>query len=210
MGIDWKIKGRQFGNCNCNYGCPCQFNAPPTDNYCHGMGAFLIDEGFFDKVDLAGVKAVSMMKFPGPIHEGDGEMQIILDSNSSSDQRNAIQSIIYGEETEPMATAFSMYVSMMKKIYDPLIKSIELDINIETRICNLKAEDIITTKTEPIKNPITGEEHRARINLPNGMEFKEAEMGSGTTVANAAFETNFKGTYVQIARLNLTPKGIPN
>ena len=79
MGIDWKIKGRQFGNCNCNYGCPCQFNAPPTDNYCHGMGAFLIDEGFFDKVDLEGVKAVSMMKFPGPIHEGDGEMQIILD-----------------------------------------------------------------------------------------------------------------------------------
>ena len=32
MSIDWHIKGRQFGNCNCNYGCPCQFNAPPTDN----------------------------------------------------------------------------------------------------------------------------------------------------------------------------------
>ena len=99
---------------------------------------------------------------------------------------------------------------MMKKIHDPLIKNIELDINIETRICNLKAEDIITTKTEPIKNPITGENHRARIGLPHGMEFKEAEMGSGTTVANAAFETNFKDTYVQIALLNLTPKGIPN
>ena len=210
MSIDWHIKGKQFGNCNCNYGCPCQFNAPPTDNYCHGMGAFLIEEGYFGNIDLSGTRSVFMAKWPGPIHEGKGQMQIILDSNSSSDQRNAIQSIIYGEETEPMATAFSMYVSMMKKIYDPLIKSIELDINIETRICNLKAEDIITTKTEPIKNPITGEEHRARINLPNGMEFKEAEMGSGTTVANAAFETNFKDTYVQIARLNLTPKGIPN
>ena len=131
------------------------------------------------EIDLSGVKAVSMMKFPGPIHEGNGEMQIILDARSSKDQQNAIQSIIYGKETEPMATAFSMYVSMMKKIHDPLIKNIELDINIETRICNLKAEDIITTKTEPIKNPITGENHRARINLPNGMEFKEAEMGSG-------------------------------
>ena len=210
MNIDWHIKGKQFGNCNCNYGCPCQFNAPPTDNYCHGIGAFLIDEGFFGDTDLAGVKAVSMMKFPGPIHDGDGEMQIILDSNSTLMQQNAIQSIIYGKETEPMATAFSMYVSMMTKIHHPLIKNIELDINIETRICNLKAEDIITTKTEPIKNPITGDPHRARIVLPKGMEFKEAEMGSGTTEAYAAFDTNFKDTYVQIASLNLTPKGIPS
>ena len=210
MNIDWHIKGKQFGNCNCNYGCPCQFNAPPTDNYCHGIGAFLIEEGFFGDTDLAGVKAVSMMKFPGPIHDGNGEMQIILDSNSTLSQQNAIQSIIYGKETEPMATAFSMYVSMMKKIHDPLINNIDLDINIETRICNLKAENIITTKTEPIKNPITGDSHRARIVLPNGMEFIEAEMGSGTTEAYAAFDTNFKDTYVQIASLNLTPKGIPN
>ena len=210
MNIDWHIKGKQFGNCNCNYGCPCQFNAPPTDNYCHGIGAFLIEEGFFGDTDLAGVKAVSMMKFPGPIHDGNGEMQIILDSNSTLIQQNAIQSIIYGKETEPMATAFSMYVYMMTKIYHPLIKNIELDINIETRICNLKAENIITTKTEPIKNPITGDPHRARIVLPKGMEFKEAEMGSGTTEAYAAFDTNFKNTYVQIASLNLTQKGIPS
>ena len=210
MNINWHIKGKQFGNCNCNYGCPCQFNAPPTDNYCHGIGAFLIEEGFFGDIDLVGVKAVSMMKFPGPIHEGNGEMQIIVDSHSSADQQNAIQSIICGKETEPMATAFAMYVSMMKKIHDPLVKNIELDINIETRICNLRAEDIITTRTEPITNPITGDPHRVRIALPNGMEFKEAEMGSGTTKAKAAFNTNFKDTYVQIAILNLTPKGIPN
>ena len=31
---------------------------------------------------------------------------------------------------------------------------------------------------EPIRNPVTGEEHRALITLPNGFEFKEAEMGN--------------------------------
>ena len=51
MSIDWHIKGRQFGNCNCNYGCPCQFNAAPTDNYCHGMGAFLIDSDYKSVID---------------------------------------------------------------------------------------------------------------------------------------------------------------
>ena len=33
-------------------------------------------------------------------------------------------------------------------------------------------------RAEPIRNPVTGEEHRARIQLPNGFEYKEAEMGN--------------------------------
>ena len=210
MSIDWQIKGRQFGNCNCVYGCPCQFNAPPTDNYCQGIGAFLIEEGFFGNINLSGVRAVSMMKFPGPIHEGKGEMQLILDANSNTEQQKAMETIMYGKETEPMATSFAMYVSMMEKFHDPLIKNIELDIDIETRISNLKVEDIITTKTKPITNPITGKEHRARINLPDGIEFKEAEMASGSTIGKGAFSTNFTDTYVGIALINLTPQGIPS
>jgi len=210
MSIDWHIKGKQFGNCNCNYGCPCQFNAPPTDNYCHGMGAFLIEEGYFGDTDMRGVRSVFMAKWPGPIHEGKGQMQIIIDKNLTSNQQKAIQSIMYGRETEPMATAFSMYASTMEKIHDPLFKNIELNIDLESRKCNLQAEDIISTTTKPITNPVTGVEHRARINLPNGIEFREAEMGSGSTKANAAFETNFNDTYVQIAILNLTSQGIPH
>ena len=31
---EWTIKGREFSNCNCDYGCPCQFNALPTDGTC--------------------------------------------------------------------------------------------------------------------------------------------------------------------------------
>ncbi len=210
MTIDWRIKGKQFGNCNCNYGCPCQFNAPPTDNYCHGMGAFLIEEGYFGNIDLSGTRSVFMAKWPGPIHEGKGQMQIILDSNSTSDQQNALKSIMYGKETESMATAFAMYASTMETIYEPLIKKINLEINLETRICKLQAEEIISTTTKPIINPITGAEHRAKIHLPNGIEFHEAEMGSGSTKANAAFKTDLNETYVQIAILNLTPQGIPS
>ena len=210
MSTDWHIRGKQFGNCNCNYGCPCQFNASPTDNYCHGMGALLIESGHFGNIDLSGVRSVFMAKWPGPIHEGKGQMQIILDSKSTVEQQNAIKSIMYGEETEPMATAYAMYVSTMEKIHEPLIKNIQLEINLQTRICNLKVEEIISTSTKPITNPVTGEEHRAIIKLPKGIEFREAEMGSGSTKANAAFKTDFKDTYVQIAILNLTRRGIPD
>jgi hypothetical protein len=36
----------------------------------------------------------------------------------------------------------------------------------------------VAVEVQPIRNPVTGEEHRARIVLPDGFEYKEAEMGN--------------------------------
>ena len=35
--VQWEFKGREFINCNCAYGCPCQFNALPTDGTCRAV-----------------------------------------------------------------------------------------------------------------------------------------------------------------------------
>ncbi len=43
--VNWEIKAREFANCNCAYGCPCQFNALPTDGTCRAAVGFLIDQG---------------------------------------------------------------------------------------------------------------------------------------------------------------------
>ena len=37
----------------------------------------------------------------------------------------------------------------------------------------------IDARGEPIRNPVTGEETRARINLPSGFEYDVAEQGRG-------------------------------
>ena len=29
-GVEWRLTGEEMSNCNCAWGCPCQFNAPPT------------------------------------------------------------------------------------------------------------------------------------------------------------------------------------
>ena len=34
-------------------------------------------------------------------------------------------------------------------------------------------------KKEKIRNPVTGDTHRARINLPHGFEYEVAEIGRG-------------------------------
>ena len=34
--IDWLIAGKSFGNCNCDYGCLCQFESLPIHGGCSG------------------------------------------------------------------------------------------------------------------------------------------------------------------------------
>jgi hypothetical protein len=46
------IKGPKFVTCNCNYGCPCEFNAPPTREVCEGFEAMQIEERYFGDVRL--------------------------------------------------------------------------------------------------------------------------------------------------------------
>ena len=73
----WSIEGPHFINCNCDYGCPCQFNALPKDGYCRAVVAFKIDEGYFGDVSLNGLSAFNLYSWPGPIHKGGGTMQLL-------------------------------------------------------------------------------------------------------------------------------------
>src|ERR1700731_4917312 len=54
---------------------------------------------------------------------------------------------------------------------------------------------------EPIKNPVTGQEHRARIALPNGFEYKEAETGNTVSCRVSSGDKltfELKNTYAQL------------
>jgi hypothetical protein len=43
----WEIKAKEFANCNCAYGCPCQFNALPTHGNCEAAVAMEIEKGHY-------------------------------------------------------------------------------------------------------------------------------------------------------------------
>ena len=68
--IGWRIKGRELGNCNCDYGCPCQFNALPTRGNCEAAVGYEIDEGNFGGIKLDGLRAAGVYYWPAPVHEG--------------------------------------------------------------------------------------------------------------------------------------------
>ncbi|EAQ73822.1 hypothetical protein WH5701_10814 [Synechococcus sp. WH 5701] len=55
MNDRWMVRGREFPNFNCDWGCPCQFNAPSTHGHCEAIGSGIVDEGYFNDTSLDGL-----------------------------------------------------------------------------------------------------------------------------------------------------------
>jgi hypothetical protein len=177
--VDWLLRGKKLGACNCNYWCPCEFNAPPTHGACEGLEAMEVDEGYFGGVRLDGLRFAARYRWPGPVHEGNGVAQGIIDERASPEQREALLKILSGQEQEP-TTVFNIYGATIAKEYDPIYAPIEFEWDIEGRTGRLHVPGVMELALEPIRNPVTGAPHRAAIRLPEGFEFREAEAASAT------------------------------
>ncbi|HZP09446.1 DUF1326 domain-containing protein [Methyloceanibacter sp.] len=204
----WEIKGREFGNCNCNYGCPCQFNAPPTHGHCRGLAVFDIETGYHGSTRLDGLRACGIFRWPGPIHEGKGEGVHVIDRRATPEQRDALLRILRGEDTEPGATVFQIFASTCERLHEPIIADIDFELDIDGRKARAKIAGVVDMRGEPILNPITGAEHRVRIVQPNGFEFAEAEIGRGWTKTGAPISFELADSYGQFAHIHLCQSGM--
>ena len=208
MSDQWMIRGMEYGNCNCDYGCPCQFNAPSTHGCCEAMVSGRIDEGYFNDTKLDGLQWVMLVKWPGEIAEGNGREQVIIDERADGAQREALRKILHGESTAPGSTHFFVYNSTMSEVLETIYAPIELTIDVEARTAKVHIEGLVDSVGTPIMDPFSGDPSRARINLPDGFEYTIAEMGSGTTTVKAGFELEFKNSYGQFNVLHMNQDGV--
>jgi hypothetical protein len=121
------------------------------------------------------VRFARIFWWPGPIHEGHGTRQLLIDAQATPDQRTAL--IVLESGTQGGAF-FEIFAAVCPNVVEPVFVPITFQSDRERRQALLRIPGIVELHTEPIKNPVTGEEHRARIVLPNGFEYKEAEMGN--------------------------------
>jgi hypothetical protein len=208
MSANWTIHGREFTNCNCAYGCPCQFNALPTHGNCCAVVGIQIEKGHYGETNLDGLRIAGIFTWPGPIHEGGGEALSIVDKRANEAQRNALLKIMSGQDTEPGATIFSVFAATFKNVHAPVFADIDLGIDVGKRRAHLKVEGYVEQRGEPIVNPVTGAEYRGRIDLPNGFEYTLAEMGRGWTTTKGPIKLDLADSYGQFAELHLSQSGI--
>ncbi len=206
--IEWELHGMEFGNCNCSYGCPCQFNALPTHGDCRAVGFFRVDRGHFGEVRLDGLNAAIAVAWPGAVHQGGGTLQPILDRRGDPAQRDALHRIITGQDTEAAATFFWVFAHMCDTIHDPIVTDITIDLDMEARRARCEAAGVATGRGEPILNPVTGEEHRVGIVLPNGFEYTRNEVGRGWSESTGAVVNRLEDSYAHWCELHLTGAGV--
>lgn len=205
---NWFIKGKELGNCNCSYGCPCQFNALPTHGNCMAAIGYHIDEGRFGDVRLDGLLAAATYKWPGAVHQGNGTMQLIIDQRADRKQRDALVTVMSGKETAERATMWWVYGAMCPNKLEPLFLPIELEVDVDGRRGRLAVPGVLETVGEPIRNPITGAELRARIDLPHGFEYRLGEIASGTTHATGGVKLDMDKSWGVFAKLHLSNAGV--
>jgi len=135
-------------------------------------------------------------------------MQSIIDERADDAQREALAAIMQGEGAEKGLIMLQIYRSMCSTYHDPLFKPIELEMDVASRTARLSVPGLLETTVEPVKNPVTGVEWQARIDLPNGKEFRQAEVGSGTTKATGAIPLEFTNSHAHLTDATTTSKGL--
>jgi hypothetical protein len=207
--IDWHIRGYDLTACNCDYGCPCQFMALPTRGHCRANVAMHVVQGHFGDTRLDGLTFGGLFSWPGPIHEGGGEVLPFVDERATPEQREALLKIMTGQETEPGATIFNVFATTYSTVHPPRFLPIRFECDVERRTGLVSIPGVVETRAEPIRNPITGAEMRARLVLPDGFEFVEAEIARGTvhTGPAAPIDLQWDGLHAHLVHLDMTGAG---
>jgi hypothetical protein len=162
----WRMKVAYYEACNCELGCPCNMSGFPSHGKCEGAVAFRVIEGEREGVDLAGVKVASAVKWPGAIHEGNGNMALFVDC--SDEQRDALMPILTAEDP---GLPWEILTATVSEIHGPFFETVDIDDRgTDSRV---KVGDKFDVQLQTFKDPVGGEPHEVHMVLPNGFIFQD-------------------------------------
>jgi len=167
----WQARGKVLVACNCDYGCPCNFNGLPTTGKCEGGWTWHIEQGRYGDVSLDGLSLSVMADWPGAIHEGNGRAAIFLDERADESQEAALTALARGEAGGP----WGIFANTFSSVEGPHRARYELELEDAER-ARARVGDAVELELEPIRNPVTGAEVHPRAVLPEGIVFKDGAM----------------------------------
>jgi hypothetical protein len=167
--MDWLWEGEWFKNCNCDPGCPCDFNQHPTHANCEGVVAMRITRGHVDDVDVSGLCWAGIVWWPGRMDEGDGRLQLLIDERGTQEQRVAlVRALAEGEGDTLMDIVRAVCPTVEEVLYVPF----EWEFDLGNRTGRVKAGDVLETEVEPLRG--FGDPpppYRILVTIPGGFEY---------------------------------------
>ncbi len=168
MATKWTYRAEMINACNCDWGCPCNFNAKPTNGYCEGVYAAHITAGVCGETKLDGLKYAFGAKWPGAVHEGGATGKIWIDATASEAQRKALGEILTGKHGGMPWTILAATVDhWLETTYVPF------EWTYDGPQSSYKAGTEVQAALDAMRNPVSGNAARATIMLPDGIVTKE-------------------------------------
>ena len=177
----WAMKGSGYEFCNCDFGCGCNFSGFPNskDGSCRALVGLDIREGTCGEVDLGGVKCAAIVDWPTAIHEGNGKCVFVVDPSTTDAQAGALGQIFTG-------TLGGMSWELLGPTFEVVgLEKAKITIEGSGPKSTFSIEGIGEGRGDTCKNPVTGEEHLANVDLPDGFIWTKGECGNGTFSASA-------------------------
>lgn len=177
MAEKWFLKGATFGGCNCDWGCPCNFDARPTHGGCDGVYVWAIRQGKYGNTTLDGLHMAWAGSSPGPIHEGNVTNVYIIDEQATSDQRVALETLAEGDG---VGMPFDVFKAVSGRRLGPVYASFEVKLDGIRSEAKIGGGSIYEVAQSRVKNPVTGEEEELYLDKPTGFTSKRSELGMST------------------------------
>lgn len=194
--MSWNLSGNVLIACNCDWGCPCNFNAPPTHGDCEGGWIWSIEEGKVGGVDVQGRAVAVFADWPGAIHHGGGQASVFIDDDSDDSQAEVLTQVLRGQIGGPWAIFINTY---------------ELDgphrarfvVKVADHASTATVEGVAELELQPIRNPVSGAEVHPEMVLPEGLIVKRGGLAASKVFrVHAGVAYDHSGKYAAFGTFN--------
>lgn len=200
----WSLEADYFTACNCDWGCPCNFNARPSEGRCMGLCVWNVLSGRFGNTDLAGTRFALYYKFPGPVDQGKGTACTYIDGRATPSQKEALESIGTGKVGGGMIGLFATELVMT---WLPT-KIVPIDFEFKDGKGRVRIEGFGEAESDLLSYP-DGTVIRPALDLPHGIEFKQGLMTNAKRWwwQDAELLASYADKYGAVARVKLSEEG---
>jgi hypothetical protein len=161
---------------------------------------FHIKSGKYGNVKLDGLDLVYAASWPKAIHEGTGTVQLFITKRAHENQRQALINIFSGQAKGE--GPFAVFAPTIKYFLEP--QFVDIKVRINGRKSSFSVPNVMDVQLENFKNPVTGEEQDARIQLPKGFIWKVAQAARTKimriTTPNLNFDDSGKNAFYSVVK----------
>jgi hypothetical protein len=201
---NWSFEANFFTACNCDWGCPCNFNARPTEGRCMGWDAWSIITGRFGSTSLDGMRFAQYYKFPGPVDQGQGTSCLYIDSQATKEQQQVLEMIGQGKAGGGF---FELFGAQLITAWLPT-KVVPIKFELNDGMGRVRIGDFGEADSVLLSYP-DGTVIRPWQELPHGIEFKRGLMTNAKRWwwRDEELLASYANKYGAVARVKFTEQG---